>query len=280
MEPFARLPSLDLENLDDGLSRSHSTGVWSDGETWYVNYWGYPGGRTKVFAYDFASGERLPGRDITLVKRSVDAENPPAHGRRNIFPWALWSDGSTLYVSDMLKERVFAYSLEEASYGDFLYDSSFFLPESDGRWGTYAGIWSDGDTLWIAKHIGAVIEGYDLATGQRDSTKDFTTLRAAGNLAAFGIWSDGTTMWVSDEDDKRIYAYDMATKQRRSDLEFDTLDAAGNDRPVGIWSDGTTMWVSDYDDDRAYAYRLPQVVRLETLAVFGRRAAAAESGEL
>ena len=256
---FARFPSLDLENLDDGLAGSYSTDVWSDGETWYVNYWGFPGGRTKILAYDFATGRRLPGRDINLI--NVDGDST----RRSLFPWGLWSDGSTLYVSDEHRKRVFAYSLEDGSYGAYLHDSSFYLSGAIAR--SYAGMWSDGVTLWVAKRIGAVIEGYDLATGQRDSSKDFTTLAAAGNHKPFGIWSDGNTMWVSDEDDKRIYAYDMATKQRQSDLEFAALDP-GNDEPAGIWSDGDTMWVSDrdYDDDRAYAYLMPDTVRLKTLA--------------
>ena len=260
-EPFARRPSLDFENLGFGVIRAHSTDVWSDGETLYVNYWAFPGRRTKILAYDFASGERLPGRDINLGEEG--------NGRWNIFPWGLWSDGSTMYVSDEWARRVFAYSLEEDSYGDYLPGSSLSLRRT--KLESYAGMWSDGTTMWVAKRLESVVEGYDLATRQWDSTKDFTTLAAAGNRRPFGIWSDGTTMWVSDEDDKRIYAYDMATKQRQRDLEFDTLDAAGSDRPAGIWSDGTTMWVSEYDyrDSRAYAYAMPSGLRLELLEVSG-----------
>ena len=268
-EPFARYPSLDLENLNAAVSGSYSTDVWSDGETWYVNFWGFPGGRTKILAYDFDTGERLPWRDVNLIKVDLYAPDRFAVGRRNLFPWGLWSDGSTLYVSDEHRKRVFAYSLEDGSYGDFLYDSSFDLPDMPVTTGdNYAGMWSDGDTLWIAEHRRSVVRGYDLATGQRDSTKDFTTLDAAGNDAPFGIWSDGHTMWVSDEGDKRVYAYDMATKQRQTDLEFAALDP-DNDKPTGIWSDGNTMWVSDHDDNRAYAYVMPAVTRLETLAVPG-----------
>ena len=97
----------------------------------------------------------------------------------------------------------------------------------------------------------------------RDSSKDFNTLKAAGNDNPRYIWSNGTTMWVADsaDDNDKIYAYKMSDKSRDSGKEFDTLKAAGNTFPRGIWSNRTTMWVADWDDDKLYAYNLSTKAR-------------------
>ena len=115
---------------------------------------------------------------------------------------------------------------------------------------TPAGIWSDGTTMWVANYnirrsVLNKIYAYDLATGERDGTKEFNKLSDPANITPRDMWSDGTTMWVADRLENKIYALDLATKEQDSDKDFDTLAAAGSLSPVGIWSDGTTMWVSD-----------------------------------
>ena len=126
------------------------------------------------------------------------------------------------------------------------------------------GIWSDGETMWVAdiRFRNAKIYAYNLATKARVPGKDFDTLQAAGNTGPVGIWSDGTTMWVSDLLGAKIYAYNLATKARVPGKDFDTLQAAGNTGPVGIWSDGTTMWVSDLLGAKIYAYNLATKARV------------------
>ena len=71
------------------------------------------------------------------------------------------------------------------------------------------GIWSDGETLWVAGFADGKIYAYHMTTKARAADKEFDTLRAAGNNDPTGIWSDGTTMWVADLRDARIYAYNM-----------------------------------------------------------------------
>ena len=126
------------------------------------------------------------------------------------------------------------------------------LAGAGNEWST--GIWSDGETMWVADWLNGKIYAYDMATKERVSGKDFDTLDAAENTRPGGIWSDGETMWVADWLDGKIYAYDMATKERVSGKDFDTLDAAENTRLGGIWSDGETMWVVDWLDGKIYAY--------------------------
>ena len=124
------------------------------------------------------------------------------------------------------------------------------------------GIWSDGETMWVADWLDEKIYAYDMATKARVLGNDFNTLKAAGNAWPQGIWSDGTTMWVADWLEEKIYAYDMATKARVLGNDFNTLEAAGNTGPEGIWSDGTTMWVADSLNDKVYAYDMATRARV------------------
>ena len=110
--------------------------------------------------------------------------------------------------------------------------------------------------------VGCPMSPVDPDTNSIDTSKDFNTLREAGNWGPSGIWSDGQTMWVSDISDAKLYAYDLTTKARVSSKDFNTLSRAGNRYPRGIWSDGQTMWVSDYTDDKLYAYDLETKVRV------------------
>ncbi len=137
------------------------------------------------------------------------------------------------------------------------------LADASNRWPT--GIWSDGETMWVADDADESndkIYAYNLATKERVASKDFDTLEAAGNQIPAGIWSDGETMWVTDLRHGKIFAYVMATKERVASKDFDTLEAAGNNGPLGIWSDGKTMWVSDWQDAKIYAYDMATKARI------------------
>ena len=126
------------------------------------------------------------------------------------------------------------------------------------------GLWSDGTTMWIVHsptNQSAALHAYNLANGSRDTSQDFNTLTAAGNVQAVGIWSDRTTMWVSDQRNSKLYAYRMSDKTRDPGKDFNTLAAAGQIDPTGIWSDGTTMWVAEDNESKVYAYRMSDTAR-------------------
>ena len=171
----------------------------------------------------------------------------------NSSPEDFWTDGATVWVSEGIDGKIYAYNLsskQRESTQDFntLAAAGNSIPH---------GIWSDGTTMYVAHNTSSSsskIYAYNLVTKQRDSDKDFNTLAPAGNQRPDGIWSDRTTMWVADWDDGKLYAYKLATKQRDAAKDFDTLDAAGNDNPDGVWSDLETMWVSDAIDAKIYAY--------------------------
>ena len=175
----------------------------------------------------------------------------------NTHPEGLWSDGTTLWVSDAEDEKLYAYDLatkarKPAEDFDTLVAAGNTSPD---------GLWSDGTTLWVPDGSDAKLYAYDLATKARTPAEDFDTLVAAGNTRPYGLWSDGTTLWVTDATDDKLYAYDLATKARTPAEDFDTLAAAGNTRPEALWSDGTTLWVADTSDEKLYAYDLATKAR-------------------
>ena len=112
------------------------------------------------------------------------------------------------------------------------------------------GVWSDGNTMWVADARDNRIYAYDASTKTRTPDREISGVSASVR----DIWSDGETMWVADWTGDRILAYNMTTKARVPDRELNGLGAVGNNHPEGIWSDGATMWVSDLVDDRIYAY--------------------------
>ena len=121
------------------------------------------------------------------------------------------------------------------------------------------GIWSDGDTMWVADLDGNIY-AYDMDTKAPKPAEYFTNL-AGANSKPRGIWSDGDTMWVSDWEPTRVFAYDMDTKARVRDKEFPVPAKVGGTgieetaRFHGIWSDGSgVMWMVSLRDRSVYAF--------------------------
>ena len=211
-------------------------GLWSDADTLWTR--SIDDG---VIAYDFDTGARSSAHDIATKN----------HG--NDFPEGMWSDGTTMWVSDFHKSKLFAYVLATGARQSSRDIETRKAQNADPR-----GLWSDGTTLWVVDNYDEKIYAYVLATGVRDSGKDLDSLSGAGNTKPAGLWSDGTTVWVSDLADKKLYAYTLETGVRDSSRDFNTLSAVGITEPSGLWSDGTTMWVADYwDDDRFYSFNIP-----------------------
>ena len=178
----------------------------------------------------------------------------------NTSPVGIWSDGTTMWVSDSSEDKLYAYGMSDKAH-DASKDFNTLIAAGNE---TPTGIWSDGTTMWVADWTDHKLYAYRMTDKVRDESKDFETLIAAGNETPTGIWSDGTTMWVADWIDGKIYAYRMTDKVRDESKDFETLIAADNEAPWDIWSDGTTMWVADFIDDKLYAYNLNTKARDST----------------
>ena len=103
------------------------------------------------------------------------------------------------------------------------------------------GIWSDGDTIWVADWTDAKLYAYALDGGARRQDRDIGTLRAAGNRRPTSLWSDGDTIWVGDGDRQRVYAYALADGALRSDRGFGLTSLYTTSRAHGLWGDGRKL---------------------------------------
>ena len=255
---FSRDGSRDVEMSQ--TQGSGSNGIWSDGTTMWASMWASERwdwtGDHRVYAYDLATGARKADRDIDSLV-----------GAGNHHPNDMWSDGTTIWVSDVLDQRIYAYDLATGARRrsrdfdvDTMRDAGIRHP---------AGLWSDGATMWVSDRQDHKLYAFDLYSRARRPGLDFNGLGSHGNQSPSAMWSDGATMWVSDSADAKLYAYDLSSRARKPDLDFDTLAAAGNETPRGIWSDGTTMWVTDWADRKLYAYKMPDNALLASLELSG-----------
>ena len=75
--------------------------------------------------------------------------------------------------------------------------------------GDAVGMWSDGETMWVADADDHNLYAYRLTAGDgfgnREPAKDIDL--ASGNGAPLGIWSDGVSMWVADIAADTIFGY-------------------------------------------------------------------------
>ena len=242
-------------------------GLWSDGTTMWVGQRptfgsSTPGSPAKIFAYDLATKARKVTEDFnTLVAAGND------------YPAGIWSDGTTMFVVDEIDRRMYAYDMvtkERDTDKEEVYRNKV-----GGRLG---GLWSDGTIMWITDPAGGPFAGgvraFDLASGERNPSRDFTYLFSNNNNAPFGIWADETDMFVSDSNDNIVYAYwkDTGSPNWRRNIMLDpTQFAVTNDDtfrsrgPRGIWSDGTTMWVISVGSGTIHEYTLPPEVDRPTI---------------
>ena len=198
------------------------------------------------------------------------------NNQSNISPTGLWSDGTTLWVANSGRDRIFAYTLtngiRDATKEFDLEGETGEGEKLEEQGNTFAqGIWLDGETMWVSDFKGIrtnqnkkifayklKLEEGETEDDRRVPSKDFDTLIDAGNERPRGLWSDGKTMWVADKIDNKIYAYHgfRASASRNSNEDFNTLKAAGNINPGGLWSNRTNLWVSDSVLDKLFAYDL------------------------
>ena len=121
---------------------------------------------------------------------------------RNRAPRGVWSDRTTIWVSDSGQNHLFAHDLESGER----------LPERDialaDRNRAARGIWSGDETMWVLDRGNGGLFAYDLATG--DLLAEYELASANGEPR--GIWSDGVTVWVADHGAKRLLAYRLPAR--------------------------------------------------------------------
>ncbi|MCH9666129.1 MAG: hypothetical protein K0U41_09850 [Gammaproteobacteria bacterium] len=144
----ARDAAKDFDTLSNAGNNSPA-GIWSDGTTmWVVDQLGSRGDG-KIYAYNLSSKNRDASKDInTLGDDGVNRS------------YGLWSDGTTMWVSDWEDDRLYAYNLLSGSRDvnkdfDTLFDAGNNSPY---------GLWSDGTTMWVADNADEKIYAYNMST--------------------------------------------------------------------------------------------------------------------
>ncbi len=199
------------------------------------------------------AAQALASNDVTLSTGTRTSSRTTALDAANTSPVGLWSDGTTLWVLDSSKTKLFAYTLADSSRDA---DKDLALRNPQNR--TPTGLWSDGTTLWVTRDSssGRKLFAYTLADGTRDADKDMDFRTGANSLR--GLWSDGMVAWVVEYREgpsgETLFAYTLATKSRATAQDIDII--AANSEPHDLWSDGETLWVADDYDGRLYAYDL------------------------
>ena len=139
---------------------------------------------------------------------------------------------------------MFAYDLES---GERQPEREF---ELDRRNRFSHGIWSNGETVWVADSGQDMLFAYNLESGERDEAREIEL--AERNRDPRGTWSDGEIIYVLDSVKDALFVYELETGELVAEYPFDKL----NKSPRGIWSDGVTLWVSDDGAKRLFAYEV------------------------
>ena len=165
----------------------------------------------------------------------------------NTSPDGIWSDGTTMWVSNSADTKAYAYNLATKAR-DAAKDISF-----SGSTLRHITLASDGTTMWTSDLLDkSKLFAYSVSGRSRDASKDITL--HADNSGTYALWTNGATIWVGDDTDTYIYAYTIANSARDTSKEIDLHSDNGS--LDALWSDGVTMWVADADDDKLYAYKM------------------------
>ena len=105
-----------------------------------------------------------------------------------------------------------------------------------------SGLWSDGETAWVADLDDARLYAYRRSDGERQPEKDITT-----EPAPMGVWSDGETLWVADWRE-RIYAYRLSDGGREPRKDIGA---------AGLWAADGTLLSTGWEGREVRAYRMP-----------------------
>ena len=211
----------------------------------------------KIIAFDRETGQRLSDPHIEL-------------GR--IWLTGIWSQPNSdlIWYADAGSEEIKTVGKAGSSDGIRAYTQQRGKLTGAANFDPQ-GIWSDGDTMWVADSGRKRIFAYNFPNyWDREYGREFETLNLPDTLAnasPTGIWSDGTTMWVADSEAGRIFAYDLEAPPRciprreaasrdpgdgnlfshNPSRDFGCLPIAEDSISSAIWYDERGwMWVVDY----------------------------------
>ena len=195
-----------------------SWGLWSDGTTMWISdptsdrIYAY-----KIYPYAVVNKVRAPDKDIYVDKETGNERASD-----------LWSDGTTMWVSDSLAGKLFAYGLDSGQR-----DSVRDFDDLAAGHTSPAGIWSDGATMWVADWRGDKIYAYNMP-GNPD-------------LSALSLSAGTSTPTLSPTFHRLTTAYAVSVENSVSTITV-TATAADPRNATVEFLDADDMTLADADD--------------------------------
>ena len=184
---------------------------------------------------------------VGVTRALFDFEGLQAAGNNS--PRGMWSDGETVWVTDYLDSKIYAY---DAADGRWRPSRDLDTLEAAGNTQP-TDIWSNGETLWVADYWDARLYAYRLSDGARTADRDVAL--ATANADPNGLWGDGETLWVVDKLDARAYAYRVSDGSRDATREFVLSNWPRDEKAEAAWSDGDLFWIVGFNARKAFAFR-------------------------
>ena len=116
-----------------------------------------------------------------------------------------WSNGTTMWIADHVREHVFAYKMGDGNSGarEITKEADLATSYAQPR-----GMWSNGSTLWVVDAALDRIYAYAISSGGvggRQPAREVNLVRENG--APWGIAASGNTAWVYDQVKRKVFAY-------------------------------------------------------------------------
>ena len=116
-----------------------------------------------------------------------------------------WSNGTTMWIADHVREHVFAYKMGGDTRGarEITKEADLATSYAQPR-----GMWSNGSTLWVVDAALDRIYAYAISSGGvggRQPAREVNLVRENG--APWGIAASGNTAWVYDQVKRKVFAY-------------------------------------------------------------------------
>ena len=174
---------LDGEAMADA-GNDAPAGLWMDGDTmWVADY-----GDGFVYAYGLEDGVRKEAEEFSL---RTQGDDDVAH----VNPFGLFSDGETVVATDWLRGTVRGYALDDGARR-----RNYDIDATASANGYSAGLWSDGETLWVVDDSDRKAYAYAATGLRKPSQRSGSPLSDLGSRATTvpAGQAAGTPVWIPD----------------------------------------------------------------------------------
>lgn len=153
----------------------------------------------------------------------------------------LWSDGTTLWVSDG-HGAVSAYRLSDGvRQADRDLDRAVMRAAGNS---VSIALWSDGEVMLVADPTARRVFAYRMSDGARVISREIMPVDAPGAaVRPTLLWSDGDLLLLAAWDvPYKLLAYTPSDLERREDRDIDITPFNYLD---GLWVGGETLWLAN-----------------------------------